>query len=46
MMAEGVFRGDILISKKIPLDVIVEEGFRALIEHKEEHVKILVSPDA
>jgi (R,R)-butanediol dehydrogenase/meso-butanediol dehydrogenase/diacetyl reductase len=46
MMAEGMFRGDILISKKIRIDEIVEEGFRALIEHKEEHVKILVSPDA
>lgn len=43
MMAEGKFNGDILITRKIPLDDIVEDGFKALIRHKEENVKILVS---
>lgn len=45
MMADGRFNGDLLITGKIALDRIVEEGFHALIEHKEEHVKILASLD-
>jgi (R,R)-butanediol dehydrogenase/meso-butanediol dehydrogenase/diacetyl reductase len=45
MMAGGRFDGDVLITGRIALDDIVERGFQALIEHKEEHVKILVRPD-
>jgi len=43
MMADGRFDGDLLITKKIPLDDIVEKGFHALIEHKQDNVKILVT---
>jgi (R,R)-butanediol dehydrogenase/meso-butanediol dehydrogenase/diacetyl reductase len=43
MMAEGRFNGDLLITKKIPLDDIIGEGFRTLIEHKQDNVKILVT---
>jgi len=45
MMATKQFNGDILITGEISLEEIVESGFRALIDHKEENVKILVSPD-
>ncbi len=41
-MAEGKFDGEPLITGKIGLDHIVD-GFDALIKHKEENVKILVS---
>ncbi len=44
MMAEGKFNSDALITGRIPLDKIVPNGFEALIHHKEEHVKILVTP--
>jgi (R,R)-butanediol dehydrogenase/meso-butanediol dehydrogenase/diacetyl reductase len=43
MMADGRFDGDPLITKKIGLEDIVEQGFRALIEHKQDNVKILVT---
>jgi (R,R)-butanediol dehydrogenase/meso-butanediol dehydrogenase/diacetyl reductase len=45
MMAKQQFNGNILITGKVPLDEIVGSGFSALINHKEENVKILVSPD-
>jgi len=45
MMAKKQFNGEILITGEISLDEIVESGFSALIDHKEENVKILVSPD-
>ena len=45
MMAEGGFDGDPLITGRIGLDDIVAGGFEPLIKHKEEHIKILVSPD-
>ena len=31
-----------MITKKIKLDQVVEEGFETLIEDKDNHVKILV----
>lgn len=34
-----------LITKKIKLDNVVEEGFNDLIKHKDENIKILVSMD-
>jgi (R,R)-butanediol dehydrogenase/meso-butanediol dehydrogenase/diacetyl reductase len=46
MMAAGSFHGELLITKKIPLDDIVERGFHALIDHKEDNVKILVTLEA
>jgi (R,R)-butanediol dehydrogenase/meso-butanediol dehydrogenase/diacetyl reductase len=44
VMAEGKFDGSRLITAKIGLDEIVSGGFESLIKHKEENVKILVSP--
>lgn len=44
VMASGQFDGDALISGKISLDNVISDGFDALINHKAEHVKILVSP--
>lgn len=43
LMSQGYFSKDILVTKKIKLDDIVEEGFETLIKEK-NHVKILVSP--
>jgi (R,R)-butanediol dehydrogenase/meso-butanediol dehydrogenase/diacetyl reductase len=43
MMADGSFDGSPLITRKISLEHIVDQGFHALIEHKEDNVKILVS---
>jgi len=43
-MADGKFVGERLITGKIHLDNIVTDGFQALIEHKEEHAKIMVAP--
>ena len=45
MMAEGGFDGAPLITGRISLDDIVADGFEPLIQHKEENIKILVSPD-
>lgn len=35
-----------MITKKIPMDKIAEEGFKALIEDKDNQVKILVDLEA
>ena len=43
-LADERFRGDIIITGKIHLDDILDKGFRPLIEEKDRHVKILVSP--
>jgi (R,R)-butanediol dehydrogenase/meso-butanediol dehydrogenase/diacetyl reductase len=43
-MAAGRFHGEPLITARIGLKDIVSDGFEALIQHKEAHVKILVSP--
>jgi (R,R)-butanediol dehydrogenase/meso-butanediol dehydrogenase/diacetyl reductase len=44
MMAEGKFEGDPLITGRIRLENIVSEGFEAIINDKQKHIKILVSP--
>jgi (R,R)-butanediol dehydrogenase/meso-butanediol dehydrogenase/diacetyl reductase len=44
VMAEGKFNGEPLITGKIGLDDIVSGGFDPLINHKDDNVKILVSP--
>ena len=44
VMAEGKINGSRLITGKIGLDEIVAGGFESLIKHKDENVKILVSP--
>lgn len=44
LLADERFPGDVLITSRIKLDDIIDKGFRPLIEEKERHVKILVSP--
>ncbi|KAI0773007.1 alcohol dehydrogenase GroES domain protein [Trametes elegans] len=45
-VAEGKFEGlDTLITRRIGLEDVVDKGIKALINEKDEHVKILVSPD-
>lgn len=41
LMTQGYFSADQLVTKRIPLDDIVAEGFEALVNEK-SHVKILV----
>ena len=43
LMGKGYFSKDILVTKRIKLEDIVEEGFNALVKEKSQ-VKILVSP--
>tara|TARA_R110002060_G_scaffold32521_2_gene43126 strand:- start:1182 stop:1283 length:102 start_codon:yes stop_codon:yes gene_type:complete len=31
-----------MITRKVPLERVVEDGIRELIKNKEEHVKVLV----
>ena len=33
-----------MITSRIPLERVVERGFKELIDNKDEHVKILVTP--
>lgn len=44
LMKEGYFSADKLVTKKIVLDDLIEEGFGALIKEKSQ-VKILVRPN-
>ena len=44
--AAGKMEPSGMITKKIKLDEIVEEGFHTLIDDKENHVKILVDVGA
>ncbi|WP_058304274.1 2,3-butanediol dehydrogenase [Gorillibacterium timonense] len=43
LMEKGFFSADKLVTKKIQLDEVVEQGFEALLKEKNQ-VKILVSP--
>ncbi|KAH9848120.1 alcohol dehydrogenase GroES domain protein [Lenzites betulinus] len=46
-IADGTFPVDgmeSLITRRIPLEDLVEKGIKALLHEKDEHVKILVSP--
>lgn len=43
LMKKGFFSADILVTKKIDLDDLIEEGFNALVKEKNQ-VKILVQP--
>lgn len=45
LMTRGYFQADKLVSKKILLDDIVEQGFETLVREKQQ-VKILVQPPA
>lgn len=42
----GAMKPEGMITKKIRLDKVAEEGFKTLIEDKENHVKILVDVGA
>ena len=44
MMTDPRFRGESLVTRRIPLDDLVEGGLRALLTEKGKHVKIIVSP--
>ena len=44
MMTDPRFRGDVLITDRIRLDALVEEGYYGLLHEKDKHVKILVQP--
>lgn len=44
LLADGTVNAEQFITAKIGLDELVEGGFRQLIDNKDEHVKILVSP--
>lgn len=45
-MPEGKFKGlESMITSKIHIDDIVEKGFDELITNKDQHIKILVTPN-
>jgi (R,R)-butanediol dehydrogenase / meso-butanediol dehydrogenase / diacetyl reductase len=44
MIAEGKVRVGPLVSAREPLERVVAGGFRALIEHPDQHLKILIGP--
>lgn len=45
MMAEGRFTGyEKLVTGRIKVEEVVEKGFKELINNKDQHIKILVSP--
>jgi len=44
LVADGRIKAKELITKKIFLREIVDEGFEELCKHKDKHIKILVSP--
>ncbi len=43
MMGDPRFRGDVLITQRIRLERLIDEGFRPLLNEKGKHVKTLVS---
>ncbi|KAL2444020.1 (R,R)-butanediol dehydrogenase [Exophiala dermatitidis] len=45
-ISSGAMKPEGMITKKIKLDEVAEEGFKTLIEDKENHVKILVDVGA
>ena len=45
MMAEGKLKGyEKLVTGRIALADIVEKGFEELVQNKDKHIKILVTP--
>ena len=44
LMRKGYFSGDVMITDRIKLDDVVEQGFETLVEDKSQ-VKIIVSPE-
>jgi (R,R)-butanediol dehydrogenase/meso-butanediol dehydrogenase/diacetyl reductase len=45
LLAEGKVRVAPLISARAPLERVVADGFRALIERPDQHLKILIGPN-
>jgi len=43
---DGLLKPEGMITSRIRLDEVVEKGFKALLEHKDEHCKILVDVQA
>jgi (R,R)-butanediol dehydrogenase / meso-butanediol dehydrogenase / diacetyl reductase len=44
MMEDPRFKGNAVITQRIGLKELIEEGFRPLLAEKNKHVKTLVSP--
>jgi (R,R)-butanediol dehydrogenase/meso-butanediol dehydrogenase/diacetyl reductase len=44
MMANPLFRSDVLITGRIGLENLVDTGYRCLLEEKDHHIKTLVRP--
>jgi len=44
MMTDPRFRSDVLITDRIGLDALVEEGYNGLLHETSKHVKIVVQP--
>lgn len=43
----GAFLGyEEMVTKRVIVDDVVKRGFKELIEHKDDHIKILVTPKA
>lgn len=42
MTFAGSIRPEAMITRKIKLDNLIQDGYMALINNKEEHVKILI----
>jgi (R,R)-butanediol dehydrogenase/meso-butanediol dehydrogenase/diacetyl reductase len=43
-LVDGRLQATPMITGKIKLDEIIEKGFKELVENKDKHIKILVSP--
>jgi threonine dehydrogenase-like Zn-dependent dehydrogenase len=43
LVAEGKVKGE-MVTRRIGLEDIVKEGFDEVMNHKDRHIKILVSP--
>lgn len=41
-ISSGIMKPEGMITKKIPMDKVADQGFKTLIEDKDNHVKILV----
>ena len=44
IMANPLFRPDVLITERIGLEHLVDTGYRGLLEDKDPHIKTLVQP--
>jgi (R,R)-butanediol dehydrogenase/meso-butanediol dehydrogenase/diacetyl reductase len=44
LLAEGKVRVRPLITAREPLERVVTAGFQALVEHPDQHLKILIGP--